>query len=57
MTGKMRALHSIQAPGRLSVEAGQTVDADDPIVKGREHLFEPVKKPAKKKPAKKKSAG
>ncbi len=29
-------------PDRLQVKAGQTVAADDPVVKGREHLFRPV---------------
>lgn len=50
----LRAITDIIIPGRVTIVKGEQVNANDPLVKGREHFFEPVKKkPAKKKPAKK----
>lgn len=46
----LRALTSFHAPGRF-VASGDKVDASDPVVKGREGLFEtvqPEKAPARK---------
>lgn len=37
----LRALETFYAQGRIWA-AGEQVAADDPIVKGREQLFEPV---------------
>ena len=45
----MRALATFHAPGRLVVE-GEEVDAADPVVAGREHLFEPAAEPEPAKP-------
>jgi hypothetical protein len=56
MMGKLRALRNLQAPGRLTVTAGDIVDADHPIVRGREQHFAPLKKAPKKKPSPKKPA-
>lgn len=65
----LRATTSFIAPGRVKVKRGQIVDSADPIVKGREHLFETPeatierasaapgeKRSATKRPAKKAAA-
>jgi len=52
----LRATQSFHACGRM-VLAGEEVDADDPIVTGREVLFEQVDAgPSKPAPAKKATA-
>jgi hypothetical protein len=63
MATTLRALSSFVAPGRISIQAGDIVSSDNPIVEGRMELFEPaedfiarVELPAKKAPAKKASA-
>lgn len=50
----VRALVSFHSP-HGTVANGDEFDAKDPVVKGRESLFEPVEdeKPAKKAPARK----
>lgn len=48
---KLRATTSFTAPGRRRIDRGEVVDSADPIVRGREHFFEPAKKRAAKKAA------
>lgn len=52
----LRALTTFHANDRLVVD-GQEVDSTDPIVKGREHLFEtvPAEKPTPRKAVAKKA--
>lgn len=38
----LRCTESFAGDDNRVVTAGSLVDADDPVVKGREHLFEPV---------------
>lgn len=38
----LRAKEAFMAPGPTDVAKGDLFNSDDPIVSGREHLFEPV---------------
>lgn len=49
------ALTTFGAPGR-QIFKGDEVAADDPVIKGREHLFETLEPTAKKRPAKRRAA-
>ena len=46
---------SFTCAGHVSVHEGQLFDSKDPLVKGREHLFDPVEDSAKKAATKRKS--
>lgn len=65
----LRAKTTFAAPGRVFINRGDLVDSSNPVVKGREHLFEDVethverasaapgeKRRAVKRPAKKAAA-
>jgi hypothetical protein len=63
MATTLRALCSFTAPGRISIQEGDIVSSDNPVVEGRMELFEAVEDfiarvemPVKKAPAKKASA-
>lgn len=38
----LRCTTTFHAPGNALVEEGALLDSSEPVVKGREHLFEPV---------------
>lgn len=42
MSQILRAKEAFMVPGPTDVAKGDLFDSDDPIVQGREHLFEPV---------------
>jgi hypothetical protein len=46
---------SFTCAGHVSIHEGQLFDSKDPVVKGREHLFDPVEESAKQAAAKRKT--